>query len=162
MLRYLLTTGWIVFWSTAPCAEPVGGEVFGDWATACEVNAESRRVCHIFQRVTVKESGKSLLHAAVAWPASDERPVAIFNLPLGIALPPGVVIKVDAGEPSRLPFSTCTRGGCRVGLKLTEEMVKNLKRGKQLVLTFAGPDAKAYKVPLSLTGFTKAYDNLKP
>jgi invasion protein IalB len=161
-LRCLLTTGWIAFWSNMSCAEPVGGEVFGDWTTACEVNAASQRVCNIFQRIAAKESGKSVLHVAVARPASAKRPVAIFNLPLGVALQPGVMIKIDASEASRLPFSICTKDGCRAAVQMTGEMVEDLKRGKQLVLTFAGPNAKAYKVPVSLAGFTKAYDNLQP
>lgn len=162
LLRYLLMTGWLLVWSTWPSAEPVGGEVFGDWRTNCEVNAESRRVCHIFQRITVKESGKTVLHVAIARPTSAQQPVAVFNLPLGVALPPGVAIKVDEGEPKPFPFSICTKDGCRAGLKLTDDIVKTLKRGKQLVLTFAGPNAKAYSVKVSLIGFTKAYDNLQP
>lgn len=161
MTRSLVAVAAALF-AVAVHAAPKDGEQFDDWKTACETPSEGATVCHVFQRITMKDSGKQLLHVAVGYPKPDEPPVVVFTLPLGIALPPGVMFKVEDGEGVRAPFTVCTPDGCRAGLKLTDELVTAMQKGMKATLAFASIEAKGYNVPVSLKGFSKALASLKP
>ena len=139
------------------------GALFGDWKVKCEQAADDTRVCHIFQRVTMKESNQQLLNMAVGYGRTeDHQAIALFTLPLGIALPPGVAFRIEEGEPQKVPFTVCTQDGCRAALKLSDAMIAALKKGNNATLTFATLEPKGFNIPISLKGFTKGFDSLKP
>lgn len=146
----------------AVAAAPKDGAQFEDWKTACETSAENKTTCHIFQRITMKDSGKQLLHVAVGYPKPDEAPVAVFTLPLGIALPPGLMLKIEDGEPTRMPLTVCVPDGCRAGLKLNAELINAMRKGQQATLTFASIEGKAFNIPVSLKGFGAGVASLHP
>ncbi len=137
------------------------GDAFGDWQAGCETQPGGEQVCHIYQRITLKDSGKTLLNVAVGYPPQQAQAVALFTLPLGVALVPGVEFRIERGEPARIPFAVCTTEGCRAALKLTGEMVQAMKKGNQATLTFATIEPKSFNVPISLQGFTKGINGLR-
>jgi invasion protein IalB len=144
-------------------AAPQDGAEFGDWKASCKAgDDELPGGCHIFQHIKVKESGKTLLHVAVGYRKDSSEPFAMFTLPLGIALPPGLLFKVAEGEPQKLVVAICVQQGCQAPLKLSGELLAAMKGAEQATLTFVGPDAKAYNIPVSLKGFGKGFDSLAP
>lgn len=149
-------------WAAVATAAPQDGAVFGDWKTACEDGGQSAN-CHIFQHIKVKENDKTLLHLAIGHAKESDLPVALFNLPLGVALPPGLQFKVgEEGEPRNMPYSICSQQGCRAVLKLESGLLNAMRRATSGTLTFVGPDAKAYNIPISFRGFSKGFDSLAP
>jgi len=161
-MNKLFFAGLAMAWTVVAGAAPQDGAVFGDWKTACE-QGEQASNCHIFQHIKVKESDKTLLHLAVGHAKESDLPVALFNLPLGVALPPGVQFKVgEQGEPQNMPYSICTQQGCRAVLKLEDGLLSAMREASSGTLTFVGPDAKAYNIPISFRGFAKGFDSLAP
>ena len=161
MARLLITLLALAFGATAAAA-PKDGAAFGDWKTACESTEDGPQNCHIFQHIKVKDTDKTLLHLAIGYTKDSPQPVALFNLPLGIALPPGVQFKVGEGEPHKMPLSICTQQGCRAVLKLDATLVSDMRRAESGTLTFVGPDAKAYNIPVSFKGFSEGFNSLQP
>jgi invasion protein IalB len=149
-------------WTTFALAAPQDGAVFGDWKTACESKEDGPQNCHIFQHIKVKDTDKTLLHVAIGYAKESDLPIALFNLPLGIALPPGVQFKVGDGEPHKMPLSICTQQGCRAVLKLDAGLLRAMRDAASGTMTFVGPDAKAYNIPLSFAGFSEGFNSLQP
>ena len=150
-------------WLAAPAghAAPELGATFKDWAAACEtVENTGQRQCYIFQNIALKDSGQRLLHFAVGYVGTTGRPAAIVTLPLGITLPPGVGLVVDEGEPVRFPLQQCTTNGCRGMLGLSDDLLAQLKAGRQARITFQDGNRREIAVPVSLIGFTAGFNSL--
>lgn len=137
-------------------------EKFGAWTTRCETAHEQvEGGCFIFQDLVLREGGQRVLQFAVGFVAGSTRPVALLSLPLGISLPPGVTLRVDAGERTTLMVERCEPNGCRAGLKLKAALLQELQTGAQVSVSFHDAERKVIEVPLSLAGFAAGLATLK-
>lgn len=140
-------------------------ERFDDWAVRCGQLGEeqgNREVCEMLQRVSVEETGQPVMEMAVGYVPDTSEPVAVFTLPLGVRLPPGVQIQVDDQEPSRFPMQLCMNQGCRADLLLDDELLAQLRRGRQAEITVLDPGGQPVVLPVSLIGFTSALERITP
>ena len=145
-----------------PEAKPARQEIFKDWRIQCEKPEGDEEHCHIFQSVVLKEGNRRLLHLGVGYvPDQEDQVVAIFTLPLGISLPPGITLQVDEGESMRLPVEHCIPQGCRVLVPLDAKLLGTLKAGNKATVTFSDTARQPVGVPVSLQGFTAALNALK-
>ncbi len=142
-------------WGTA--AAQTGGEdleVFGVWAQSCEDVA-----CQVFTTLNDPETGALV----VAWtfitnPATGEV-TALLRLPLGPALPPGVVARVDAGGVAQAAFQTCREDGCLAVLRLDDGFVRQMREGRGLSAEYVPYGAREQVGVLTpLEGFDAAMD----
>ena len=137
-------------------------EVYQDWRVRCEEAGEDGPGrCFMFQNLVLREGNRQLLNLAIGFPQEDGPAVGILMLPLGIALPPGVQIQIDEGEPVRIQFEHCISAGCRAPFPLEEGLVESMKAGKQAKVTFYDASRRPVELPVSLAGFTAAYEALK-
>lgn len=161
-MHYLLACLLVGGLFTASAHAVKTGDQFTDWVVACEQpNEEIPELCHIFQNLTLKEEGVRVLHVQVGFIPDKAHPVAIFTLPLGVALPPGIRLKVDEHEPVNFPIEVCVQDGCRAGLELTPDRLNMMKRGNKANVTFANIQRQGLTVPVSLSGFTAGVNALR-
>ncbi len=135
--------------------------MFRDWKLECQrPEGANKEVCQISQDIVFKKNKRPLLHVAVGYPANDNKPVAIFNLPLGISLPPGIILSVDQGEQEQLPIEHCLPAGCRAYLSLDQKRLAAFKKGLEAQVTFHDLTRRPVTVPVSLRGFTAGFKAL--
>lgn len=144
----------------------IDGHNFENWTGKCEINRDASgkeigRQCFIFQNLVLKAGGQRVLHVAIGYLPGLDEPIALFTLPLGILLPPGVTLRVDDGEPVRFPVERCETGGCRAGIKLEEGLVKELENGTNAEVIFDDAARHPIKVPLSLKGLSAGLKALR-
>lgn len=152
MLNRLLAL--IILFVGQVAAEPSDGDTFGNWQVNCESEAQgAREGCFIIQNLVLREGGQRVLQFAIGFVEAAPEPIALLSLPLGISLPPGAEIQVDEGPSTRVAVERCEPNGCRAGLKLEAELLKEVRSGKQISVTFYDAKRKPIKVPLSLDGF---------
>jgi invasion protein IalB len=149
-----------------PPSEP-GLEVrqFQDWAVRCGRLAEgAAEACEMLQQ-RQDEQGQTVLAIAVGDVPNNDSPGMLIILPLGIWLPPGVVVKVDGGKEVPARIERCERRGCQVELLLEPDVLTVLKSGREANVLFQIYDQsgqpKVVGVPFSLLGFTAALDEIK-
>ncbi|MDH3691032.1 MAG: invasion associated locus B family protein [Gammaproteobacteria bacterium] len=154
--------------SVVPClaesqqAENVDVE-FKDWSVRCDQSEQDgARSCYLNQHVRLKSQSKALVDVAVGYFFQPHEPVAIFTLPLGVHLPSGLVVRVDDTKPMRLNIERCDGSGCQAGLVLQERFLTRLKRGNVARIVFQEASGRRVSVPVSLQGFTAAFDSLSP
>lgn len=128
--------------------------VFKDWQMACELSDRGQRVCHIAQRLSLKDSGETVLIVQVGYLPGGTQPVALLQVPLGVSLPPGLMLQVDAGKIYRWPYESCDAGGCAVTVSLGDNLLKALQAGKMAYVIMAERNRQGLRVPVSLMGFT--------
>ena len=79
-------------------------------------------------------------------------------VPTGRVIPPGVQVKVDGNQPLSLNYSVCFPNRCIAEAELTDALVNSMKRGSQMVVTSINFQRQANPIPVTLKGFTDAYD----
>jgi invasion protein IalB len=148
-----------------PPAEP-GLEVrqFQDWVVRCGQPAEGApQACEMVQQ-RLDEQGQTVLAIAVGKVPNTDDPGMLIILPLGIWLPPGVVLRVDGGQEVPARVERCERRGCQVELLLEPNVLTLLRSGREANVLFQIYDEtgepKVVGVPFSLLGFTAALNEI--
>lgn len=139
-------------------AAPQPGQKFGDWTVGCE-QANGGQLCNISQIVQNPQSKQSVL-VAIARPPQGE-PQFLVRVPLGVILTEGVGVKVDDGKGVRLPFVQCMPNGCQTIVPMEADTITKMKAGNALNIVFVAPGGQPVTAPLSLKGFTAAFDSLQ-
>ncbi|MGR3436424.1 MAG: invasion associated locus B family protein [Shimia sp.] len=136
---------------------------FQDWNIACVV-LEEAEACSMQQTLTDSE-GNPVAEMQLV-PVLAEGPAiagADVTTPLGTDLRSGIVITVDDGAARRFPFATCVQIGCIAQFGLTEGDIASMKRGAQAIMRILPVgQPQPVELPMSLSGFTAAYDSLAP
>jgi invasion protein IalB len=145
-----------------PAQRPEASKVFKDWRVQCQKSEEGKELCFVFQDVMLKEGNRHLLRLEMGYvPDKKDQLVAIITVPLGIALPPGVLLKIDEGKELRLPVEHCIPQGCRVLFPVDQDLLGALKAGNQAMVTVHNMGHQPVQIPVSLSGFTAAFNSLK-
>jgi invasion protein IalB len=102
-------------------------------------------------------TGMVLVSAAIRQVEGQDKEALMVMVPLGMALPPGVQVKVDEKEPVKLQFTLCHAAGCTAEGEATKAVIEQMKTGKQVVVAAINLAGKAIGFPVPLNGFDKAY-----
>jgi invasion protein IalB len=101
-------------------------------------------------------TGRVLVSAAIREVEGQKQKALMVMVPLGMALPPGVQVKVDENEPIKLQFTLCHAAGCTAETEATPKIIDEMKSGKQVVVAAINLAGKAIGFPVPLVGFPKA------
>jgi invasion protein IalB len=133
------------------------------WVKLCEKApslAEPKKelnVCLTHHERLDGNTGMVLVSAAIRQVEGQDKEALMVMVPLGMALPPGVQVKVDEKEPVKLQFTLCHAAGCTAEGEATKAIIEQMKTGKQVVVAAINLAGKAIGFPVPLTGFDKAY-----
>jgi len=137
-----------------------------DWIVRCQPAPEDAfgagDLCEMYQQVSEQESQQTVLEAVIGYPQDADNPIALFNLPLGMRLPPGVQLQVDDNEAIRFPIQLCLQTGCRANIELEDDLLGQMRAGTEVTLTIADPQGRGVELPLSLMGFSDALADVAP
>ncbi len=133
---------------------------FKAWEVRCAANAPKR--CEMVQTVRRKSDHKPMARMIVAYAGSNPKPVAVFELPLGMRLPPGVLVGVDSHKATRLPVELCTIHNCRANMLLKPSQLAQLRAGHTARITIQAPNGRRLTLNASLMGFTSALKHITP
>ena len=129
-----------------------------DWAVQCKKNSQGAlQSCFMFQRILLKDSEDSLLRMTVDKPEDLTQPRAVFAIPLGTYVTPGIKIKIDQNQPLDLEIEYCDKQGCYAGILLDQSLLSSLKRGSQVAVSFQHRSRQTIKLPISLMGFSTGF-----
>jgi invasion protein IalB len=147
---------------TAPSERVTRTEQHQDWLVRCGRPGQSE-VCEMVQQ-PVGEKGEPVMAVAVGKVPGNPNPGMIILLPLGIALPPGVELRIDGGAAIETPVERCERQGCQVEMLLEPDLLTALKAGSRVTVDFhvhRQDGLQRVRVPFSLLGFTTALDEVQ-
>ncbi len=137
---------------------PQNETVFQDWRKKCQLNKNNHQVCLIYQNITIKGSGKSLLYASFTY--KNNKLLGSFKVPFGVFLPAGVALKVDEKEQVNFVVQTCLADGCYSSLQIEDDLLDQFKTGSEAKVGFKTIDQRQLAVKLSLKGFSQAINSL--
>ncbi len=132
------------------------------WGARCSSDARTTAPdCVIEQRVVLSNTGQLLTAVTVRMPPDSMTPAMMIQTPFGLYLPAGLKLAVDDKDLGTLPLQTCDAGGCYAGEVVSAELLAALKAGTTLKVTFQDAAQRDIAVPVSLNGFSAAYDKIQ-
>lgn len=164
-MRHLFSRlSWIVVAVGVVASPAVAQEVtvkatHGDWQVQCPPDASATNPCAMIQNLVREEDSRRVLGALIVRPP-DIEPFLRIIVPLGVLLPGGMTLSVDGADVGTVGFINCLPDGCMTQVGLTAELLASLKQGTQAIVTVYEQAEQPIELPLSLTGFTAAYDEL--
>lgn len=130
-------------------------------ASTCSMNQE------LFLQQTVdgqlQTVGRLLNLTVVYLDAGGERvPFMSLQMPLGVDLRPGAVMRVDEEGETTLEFLRCTEAGCDSSARITPQLLAQMRAGNVLRVGFRPwGSEQVTAVEASLAGFTAAFAQLR-
>lgn len=133
------------------------------WVKLCEKakvkkgeKVEDVEICLTHHERIDGTSGQVIVSAALREVQGAEKKHLMVMVPLGVALPAGLQIKIDdEKEPLKLNYTICHPGGCTAEMEATPEIVAKLKKGKQMIVAAMNITAKPFFLPVPLDGFER-------
>ena len=89
----------------------------------------------------------------------EDKKSFVVAVPPGMLLQPGMRAQIDNGKQYELSYGVCFPNACYGELEVDSDFVNSMKKGGQLIIIAMNAQAKPVSFPLTLTGFTKAYDS---
>jgi len=132
--------------SPAPPKTPAT-QLFDKWMYSCE-----ERACQVFLTLADDATKEAKVSWSFVYDPKSGKLSTIVQLPLMVALPPGVRIRVDDKTQYTWPFQFCDGTGCRAVAVLTEEIFASLKGRQNIVVQFVpygSRQATNYQIPMA-------------
>ncbi|MBL8780808.1 MAG: invasion associated locus B family protein [Alphaproteobacteria bacterium] len=142
--------------SGSPSSSSFGFEA---WLVRCQT-VKDNVGCGMSQQILDQRSRQPVLQLHLGRAVSGEGHQLVAVLPLGVAVPPGIVIQI--GETKRnVAFTQCLPGGCVAPLPVDAALLGLLKSGKDGRIGVVDRGGKTVVVPFSLKGFAPAFDKME-
>ena len=137
----------------------VQGPKHGDWQIVC---LEGTELCRMEQYGKSPQGERALLVRLQRVTGPEIKAPAVISMlaPPLVLLSYNLRAKIDNGEMKVLPFERCLPQGCLAAGPMSEQTVADLKKGSNMTVEFVLE--KRENITVSLRGFTKAYNSLKP
>jgi invasion protein IalB len=140
-------------------------EVHGDWEQRCAHNPNGDDPCQMYQLLKDTDGTPVAEINIVRLPEGSPAVAgASFVAPLETLLTEKLTIAIDSGGGKEYAFRVCTSQGCIAQLGFGPGDIAAMKAGNVATATIVpaiAPDQRV-QLPISLTGFTAAYDALVP
>jgi invasion protein IalB len=133
----------------------------GDWQIRCDTPPGARgEQCALIQNVTAEDRNDVGLSVIVLKTADKKARILRVLAPLGVLLPSGLGLRVDATDVGRAGFVRCLENGCIAEVILDEALLKQLREGKQATFIIFRTPEEGIGIPISLNGFGVGFEAL--
>jgi len=127
------------------------------WFKTCNEEGENK-ICNTqFQIVTNTRQVVTAL-SLIEVSGKVNRKVFQIMVPTARSLPPGIQVTVDGKQSTAIPYAFCRPSICAAEVQLNDNLVKVFKAGGELNITSVNFQGTPNAVPVTLKGFTAAYD----
>jgi invasion protein IalB len=149
--------------SVAPSTqgEPPVRSTHGDWQVRCDTPAGAQHEqCVLMQFVTAEDRENVGLTVIVLKTADGKARIMRILAPLGVLLPSGLGLKIDATDMGRAGFVRCLPNGCVAEVILEDKLLTQLNTGQTATFIIFQTPEEGIGIPISLNGFGDGYKAL--
>ena len=149
--------------SVAPASqgEPPVRSTHGDWQVRCDTPAGAQgEQCVLMQFVTAEDRDNVGLTVIILKTADKKARIMRILAPLGVLLPSGLGLKIDATDMGRAGFVRCLPNGCVAEVILEDKLLTAMQTGKTATFIIFQTPEEGIGIPISLNGFGPGFDAL--
>ncbi|MDR3494053.1 MAG: invasion associated locus B family protein [Ancalomicrobiaceae bacterium] len=148
----------------SPPPAPIRTETFNfdSWTVSCQEFAEPKpkKTCVAQIRVTQSQNGQVVLLWTIGH-RDDGQLESLLRIPTGVAIRPGIDLKVDSGAVRKLDYAVCEPTFCTATSTLDAAEVKELVGAEAIHFVVYGSNGNNLKLDLPVKGTDKALAALK-
>ena len=148
----------------SPVAAAAQGAVkatHGDWQMRCDTPPGAQgEQCALVQSVTAEDRPNVGLTVIVLKTADKKSRLLRVLAPLGVLLPSGLGLRIDQTEVGRAGFVRCLTTGCVAEVVMDDNLLGQLKAGKNATFIVFQTPEEGVGVPVSLNGFGPGVETL--
>jgi invasion protein IalB len=132
--------------------------MYSPWVKFCGANKETdnKKVCVITKDGKL-ENGMPVAIVQLFEPEGQPKVLRV-TVPLGMQLQHGTRLILDQNQPMQSPYKICFPVGCMSDYAVTDDMIKQMKKGKQITVQAINMQGTPISLPMPLNDFAKAYD----
>jgi invasion protein IalB len=135
---------------------------FEDWQLRCETPAGAKaEQCALVQYVAAEDRPNLTLVVIVLKTADNRGYLLRVVAPLGILLPAGLGLKIDQADIGRAGFVRCLSTGCVAEVVMDDNLLKQLRSGKQATFIVFQTPEEGVGIPVSMKGFATGFEKLQ-
>ncbi|WP_299081521.1 invasion associated locus B family protein [uncultured Ruegeria sp.] len=132
---------------------------FQSWTVNCAQEAGQKQ-CAMSQSLNLQNQSGLLLRMELQR-GEEDGASGIIIVPFGLDIAKGVSLSIDGGPRWNLPMRTCQNFGCVIPVTMGSAIVQEMKESSTIQISLYTLDGgKTLEVPVSLAGFTAAFDAL--
>ena len=147
--------------ASAGSALAAAADAASAWETRCETPpGAATQQCAIVQSV-VDEERPNITLVIIALKTADHKARLLRVIaPLGVLIPTGLELKLDADDFGRMSFVRCLPNGCVAETLIDDKLIERLKIAQTMTLVLFQTPEEGIGVPAPLAGFKDAFDKL--
>lgn len=132
--------------------------MYSPWLKVCGKGPETnnKEVCVITKDGRL-ENGMPVAIVQLFEPEGEQKVIRV-TVPLGMQLQHGTRMIIDQGQPAQQPYKICFPVGCMSDYPVTDDTIKQLKKGQNIFVQAINMQGTPVSLPLPLNDFAKAYD----
>ncbi len=133
-----------------------------NWQLTCDTN---KRLCHMISALKNKNArviSVFRLQKVNSRKLNGKITMAMLDIPLGLHIPSGVIIRVDKKVTIKATLVDCLKKGCRAVFNATSKVIDAMQKGSYATVHIV--DSKSRKkliLNYSLVGFTKTWSSFQ-
>lgn len=139
-------------------ASPTANAAQPEWVKVCNTDPATKKEVCLISRDVRAETGQTIASVALREIKGEPKRFFLAAMPPGLLIQPGIRIVVDQKEPQAGKFSICFPNACYAEVEVKDDFVPSLKKGTQIIVQAMNQQAKTIGFPVTLAGFSKAYD----
>jgi invasion protein IalB len=132
--------------------------MYSPWMKVCGKGQDTnnKQVCVITKDGRL-ENGMPVAIVQLFEPEGQPKVLRV-TVPLGMQLQHGTRVIIDQGQPVNEPYKICFPVGCMSDYPVTDELIKDMKKGHTLTVQAINMQGTPISLPMPLNDFAKAYD----
>ena len=133
----------------------------GDWELRCETPpGATREQCALLQSVAAEDRPNVNLVVIILKTADGKSRLLRVVAPLGVLLPSGLGLKIDATDIGRAGFVRCLPTGCVAEVVMEDKLLEQLRGGQTATFIIFQTPEEGVGIPVALAGLKDGFDKL--
>jgi invasion protein IalB len=131
---------------------------YENWILTCRefLDGPKKRSCSITVAVQKQDTNQIIL-ALTVQPNEQGQTVVSIQTPTGVAIAPGVELKLEKAAARKLAFDFCEPSRCSASLIADKNFLREASLAASLALVIQSSDGKPVNFEFPIKGFDKAY-----
>ena len=131
---------------------------YENWILTCRefLDGPKKRNCSIAVAVQKQDTNQIIL-ALTVQPNEQGQMVVSIQTPTGVAIAPGVELKLEKAAPRKLPFDLCEPSRCSASLIVDKNFIREASLAASLAVVIQSSDGRPVNFEFPIKGFDKAY-----
>ena len=158
-----LAAGMLACLAAVPAARAQGvvKSKHGYWEIRSETPpGAAREQCALIQSVAAEDKPSVTLVVIVLKTADGKSRLLRVVAPLGVLLPAGLGLKVDATDQGRAGFVRCLPNGCIAEVVMEDKLIEAMRTGQSATFYIFQTPEEGVGIPVALAGFKEGFEKL--